>query len=147
MIDEDRLKHILAVARLMKDKANKAGLDAEEMFLLGMMHDIGYEFGGSEEHHLVGAGILEKQGYKYYLEVLFHGKPTDEYSSPALDLLNYADMHINKKGEYVSFEDRLEDIANRRGKDSPHYKNCKVIIDGLKSRNFLTNTSEPKQKQ
>ena len=108
MIDEDRMKHILAVARLMKEKATEAGLDPEEMFLLGMMHDIGYEFGGSEEHHLVGAGILEKQGYKYYLEVLFHGKPTEEYQSPALDLLNYADMHINKKGGYVTFEDRLD---------------------------------------
>lgn len=147
MIDEDRMKHILAVARLMKEKAEEVGLDPEEMFLLGMMHDVGYEFGGSEEHHLVGAGILEKQNYKYYLEVLFHGKPTTEYQSPALDLLNYADMHINKKGEYVTFEDRLQDIANRRGKDSPHYRNCRVIIEGLKSRNFLTSTSEPKQKQ
>ena len=147
MIDEDRMKHILAVARLMKENAEEAGLDPEEMFILGMMHDVGYEFGGSEEHHLVGAGILEKQNYKYYLEVLFHGKPTSEYQSPALDLLNYADMHINKKGEYVTFEDRLQDIANRRGKDSPHYRNCRVIIEGLKSRNFLTSTSEPKQKQ
>ena len=139
MIDEDRLKHFMAVARLMKAHASEVDLDPEEMFILGMMHDVGYEFGGSEEHHLVGARILEKQGYKYFLEVLFHGKPTEEYKSVALDLLNYADMHINKKGEYVTFEDRLEDIANRRGKDSPHYKNCKVIIDDLNSRNFLTN--------
>lgn len=58
------------------------------------------------------------------------------YESPALDLLNFADMHINKKGEYVSFADRLQDIANRRGKDSPHYKNCKVVIDGLLAKGF-----------
>ncbi len=143
MIDEDRLKHIMAVARLMKEHAEEVGLDPEEMFTLGIMHDIGYEFGGSEQHHLVGARILEKQNYKYFLEVLYHGKPTEEYQSSALDLLNFADMHINKKGEYVSFEDRLDDIANRRGKDSPHYKNCKIIIDGLRSRGFLSEPSQP----
>jgi len=43
-------------------------------------------------------------------------------------------MHINKKGEYVSFEDRLEDIKSRRGEDSPHYKNSKIIIDKLKEK-------------
>jgi len=134
MIDEDRLKHILAVARLMKDNAEKLDLDKEEMFILGMLHDIGYEFGGSEMHHQVGAQILEKQNYKYYKEVLYHGKPNVNYSSPALDLLNFADMHINKKGEYVSFEDRLEDIKSRRGEDSPHYKNSKIIIDKLKEK-------------
>lgn len=137
MIDEDRIKHILAVARLMKDNAEKIGLDSKEMFTLGLLHDIGYEFGGSEEHHLNGYKVLEKQNYKYSKEVLYHGKPTDKYSSPALDLLNFADMHIDKKGNYVSFEDRLEDIKSRRGEDSPHYKNSKKIIYGLKSRKLL----------
>ena len=138
MIDQDRNKHIFAVARLMKNNAEIVGLDAEEMFTLGLLHDIGYEFGGSEDHHLVGYEILAKQNYKYAREVLYHGKPTDEYSSLALDLLNFADMHINKKGEYVEYENRLEDIKSRRGENSPHYQNSKKIIDGLKSRGFLS---------
>ena len=134
MIDEDRNKHIFAVARLMKENAEKIGLDKQEMFTLGLLHDIGYEFGGSEEHHTVGAEILRKQNYKYYKEVLYHGKPNTGYSSKALDLLNFADMHIDKKGNFVSFEDRLEDIKSRRGEDSPHYKNSKAIIDELKKK-------------
>lgn len=137
MIDEDRIKHVFAVARLMKDNADKLGLDKEKMFTLGLLHDIGYEFGESEEHHKVGAAILEKQNYKYYKEVLYHGLPNIDYSSLALDLLNYADMHINKKGEYVSFEDRLEDIKNRRGENSSHYQNSKIIINELQTKNFL----------
>ena len=136
MIDEDRLKHIMAVARIMKEVAPTVGLDPEEMFTLGLLHDIGYEFGSSEEHHTVGARMLEKQNYKYAKEVLYHGKPDVGYTSLALDLLNYADMHTNKKGEYVEFEDRLEDIKNRRGENSPHYQNSKKIIDGLKGREF-----------
>lgn len=136
MIDENRLKHIVAVARLMKDNAEKYGLDAEDMFTLGLVHDIGYEFGGSEQHHTKGAEILEKQDYKYFKEVLYHGKPNTGYESPALDLLNFADMHINKLGEFVTYEDRLKDIADRRGYDSPHYRNCKIVIDNLKEKGY-----------
>ena len=137
MIDKNRLNHIIGVARLMKDNARQLGLDEEAMFTLGMMHDIGYEFGGSEEHHLKGSSMLEKQGYKYYLEVKYHGMPTKEYTSTELDLLNFADMHIDKLGNYVDFDARLEDIANRRGTDSKHYKNCKIVIDNLSRKYHL----------
>ena len=135
-IDESRAKHIMAVARLMKDKAKEFDLDEKEMFTLGFLHDIGYEFGGSEEHHTVGAEMLKQQNYKYYQEVLHHGKPNTGYTSKALDLLNYADMKTNKLGEYVGFEARLEDIKSRRGENSPHYINSKAIIEDLKSKNF-----------
>lgn len=138
MIDNDRIKHIFSVARIMKDNAENVGLDPKEMFTLGLLHDIGYEFGDSEEHHLNGYNILKKQNYSYAKEVLYHGKPTNEYYSKALDLLNFADMHVDKKGNYVEFSDRLEDIKNRRGEDSPHYRNSKKIIDGLKERKFLS---------
>ena len=139
MITEDRIHHIMSVARLMKENAEQHGLDSQEMFTLGMLHDIGYEFGDSEQHHLLGAEVLEKQGYKYYREVLFHGKPDVGYESPALDLLNFADMKVDKKGNVVSFEERLKDIMSRRGADSPHYKNCKKIIEGLKAKGFTDN--------
>lgn len=140
MITEDRIKHIMAVARLMKESAEKVGLDKQEMFTLGLLHDIGYEFGDSEEHHLLGAEILKKQNYKYYKEILYHGKPNTNFNSIAFDLLNYADMHIDKQGNFVSFDDRLKDIAERRGEDSAPYINCKAIIDDLTSRKFLDET-------
>lgn len=136
MIDENRIKHIMGVARLMKEKANIWGLDEKDMFTLGLLHDIGYEFGDSEEHHIIGGEMLKRQEYKYYKEVLYHGKPIDNYSSIELDLLNFADMSVDKLGNVVSFENRLEDIAKRRGYDSPHYKNCKIIIDGLILKGF-----------
>jgi len=135
-IDENRIKHIFAVARLMSDNAEKFGLDKEEMFTLGLLHDIGYEFGGSDEHHTLGGSILEKQNYKYFREVLHHGKPNCGYVSPALDLLNFADMSVNRLGEVVGFEKRLEDIKTRRGENSPHYQNSKAIIDDLKQKGF-----------
>jgi len=137
MIDKDRIQHIFAVAKLMKDKAKNVGLDEEEMFTLGLLHDVGYEFGEIETHNNKGGDILEKQNYKYYNEVKYHGIPKAPFSSTALDLLNYADMHIDKYGNYVTFEERLQDIASRRGVDSPFYKNSKQIADYLISINFL----------
>ena len=136
MIDENRIKHMMGVAKVMKDNASKWGLDEKDMFTLGLLHDIGYEFGSSEEHHIIGCEMLKNQGYKYYKEVLHHGKPINDYSSKELDLLNYADMSVDKQGNIVSFDDRLQDIAIRRGVDSPHYKNCKVIVDGLIAKGF-----------
>ena len=136
MIDENRIKHTLAVAKLMKDNATKYGLDEEEMFTLGMLHDIGYEFIDGEKHAEIGGEILKKQNYKYYKEVLFHGVVNCEYKSKELDLLNFADMHINLKGNFVSFNERLEDIKTRRGENSPQYINSKLIILELKHKNF-----------
>ena len=137
MIDNDRLKHIFEVAKLMKEKAEIVGLDKEEMFALGMLHDIGYEFGENNDHNFVGFQILDKQNYKYANEVLYHVKPDCEYQSLALDLLNFADMHIDKSGEYVSYEKRLEDIKTRRGESSLAYINSKKVIDELKNKKFL----------
>ena len=73
MIDENRVKHIMGVAKVMKDNASQWGLDEKDMFTLGLLHDIGYEFGSSEEHHLIGGDMLKNQEYMYYKEVLYHG--------------------------------------------------------------------------
>jgi hypothetical protein len=114
----------------MKENASEVGLDEEEMFTLGMRHDIGYEF-DEKDHHTAGYHLLHKQGYKYAYEVKYHGLPNAPRMTTELKLLNYADMHINAKGEYVSFEDWLEDIKSRRGENSPHYQNSKKIIEQL----------------
>ncbi|MBR2391553.1 MAG: HD domain-containing protein [Clostridia bacterium] len=132
MITENKAKHIFNVARMMKENAEKIGLNAEEMFTLGLVHDIGFEFGDSSEHHVIGAQIMESQGYKYVNEILYHGFPDVEYHSLELDLLNWCDMQVDSKGNVVSFEERLEDIKSRRGEDSPIYKNCVKLISHLK---------------
>lgn len=137
MIDDGRIKHIFEVAKLMKEKAESVGLDKEEMFTLGLLHDIGYEFGNGENHNVVGYNILKKQNYKFANEVLHHGCPNCEYKSKALNLLNFADMHIDLNGNYVTFEQRLEDIKSRRGENSLAYVNSKKIIDELQNIGFL----------
>lgn len=139
MITSDRLNHIVAVARYMKDYCLKNGFDeyyCKEMFTLGILHDIGYEFCEHAKHNIVGGELLEKQNYKYANEVKFHGVPNSNYSSLELDLLNCADMHTDGKGNYVTFDERLWDIKNRRGEDSDAYKNSKQIISDLISKGY-----------
>ena len=138
MINENRIKHIFAVARLMKDYSiEKFDIEyAKQMFTLGLLHDIGYEFGDNKTHPIIGGEMLQNQNYKYYNEIKYHGSIDCEYSSFELDLLNWADMHINGCGEKVSYEERLLDIKNRYGEESDTYKNARILIDKLIEKGF-----------
>lgn len=139
MIDNNRLNHIIAVARLMKETCIKNNCEStyiEEMFILGYVHDVGYEFVEGAKHNEKGGLILEEQNYKYFNEVQYHGVPNCEYHSNELDLLNWADMHIDGKGQYVTFEQRLSDIAMRRGIESEEYIKSTMIIDELKAKGY-----------
>lgn len=122
----DRLKHSLAVAKKMKRIAEsspeKYSATPDELFLLGILHDIGYEFcENQEEHNTAGAILLKSEGYKYWQEVYYHGIPQTSYNTPELCLLNYVDMTIGPDGAEMTIEERLSDIAYRYGSDSAQY--------------------------
>ena len=119
----DRMKHSLAVAKKMKELSStdpeKYMCSPEDAFVLGLLHDIGYEFSSEQKDHANNGGLLLKgQGYKYWKEVYYHGIPQDEYDSPLLQLLNYVDMITGPTGEYVTVDQRIEDIVERYGKGS-----------------------------
>lgn len=135
MIDENRLSHSLAVARKMVEIGKKYNLNEEqlqELFTLGYNHDIGYEFGNNESHRIIGGSILKASNFNYWQEVYYHGEITSEYHSMYLDILNQADMQIDKYGNDVGYEKRLEDIKERYGADSNIYKKAEILIDNLK---------------
>lgn len=136
MIDEDRLKHSLAVARKMVEIGkiyNMSEKQLQELFVLGVNHDIGYEFGDNFNHNEIGGNILKENGYKYWKEIYYHGKININFNSQYLNILNIADMQINKYGEDVGFTERLEDIKKRYGEDSITYKNAEALIMKLRS--------------
>jgi len=122
-ITVDRMKHSLAVATKMKELAStnkeKYQVDPDDAFILGLLHDIGYEFSKEQKEHANKGGlVLKEQNYKYWREVFYHGIPQDEYDSPMLRLLNYVDMITGPTGEYVTIQERIDDIAKRYGKGS-----------------------------
>ena len=134
-MDEDRMKHSLAVAKKMMEIGRRKGLteqQIQELFVIGINHDIGYEFGTGDNHNVVGGNIMKENGFKYWKEIYYHGKADVEYNSLYLDILNEADMKINKYGEDVGYEKRLQDIETRYGKESVPYINSMKIIEKLK---------------
>lgn len=130
-----RAYHSLAVAKLMYDKALQlTGNEfyAKKMFHLGMIHDIGYQFTeNNKEHAKVGGSFLKAEGYEFWEAVYEHGNPEIQNLSTELDLLNWADMHVDGNGNMVSFEERLKDIATRYGEDTDEYRYAKAVIDHI----------------
>ena len=134
-MDNDRLIHSICVARKMVEIGKGKNMNDEQLqdlFLLGLNHDIGYEFGGGDKHGEHGASILKRNNYKYYKEVYYHGRLQNEYSSEYLKILNQADMQIDKYGNDVGYEKRLEDIKKRYGEDSRIYLECEQLVNTLK---------------
>ena len=135
-MDLDRIKHSLSVANKMIEIGKQKGLNdiqLQELFVLGYNHDIGYEFCTDNlKHNIIGGGILKNNGYKYWQEVYCHGNPDAEYKSLFLKILNMADMKIDKYGNDVGYEKRLEDIKSRYGKNSKPYICSSKIINSLK---------------
>lgn len=138
MISENRWQHILGVARKAKMLAEKLKPNdtqyAEDMFLLGIMHDLGYEFMESNASHATAGGeILKRNNYRYWQEVSLHGDETVENMTDELFILNCADMMTGPKGEDFTFDERLEEIASRFGKNADAYKKCVIEVEKLKT--------------
>ena len=131
MINENRLNHILAVARKAYKIAKDFGYDeqyAREMFALGWNHDIGYEF-DPINHENVGADILPN--YKYAEFIRSHGLTPAQLTKEWI-IINLADMTTNPTGEETTIEARLAEIESRYGKDHIWYKQSKEVCDILK---------------
>lgn len=139
----------MGVARKAKVLAEKLKPNdekyAEDMFLLGVMHDFGYEFTESNASHAaIGGEVLKRSGYKYWQEVALHGDETVENMSDELFILNCADMMTGPNGEDLTFEERLAEIASRFGKDAAPYQKCVVEVQKLKADERYTKISSRK---
>lgn len=131
-ISENRLHHLLGVARECYQIAKEEGYDedfCQKMFVIGFLHDIGYEFSQRREKHPeVSAHLLELfmgnmqtlEESNSYEAIKLHGKyperETDEWR-----ILNKADLTIDCKGCRVDVEQRLKGIKARYGADSGEY--------------------------
>ena len=125
-ISNNRLNHVIAVARKMQrivsNSQDRYTCTPEEAFVLGYMHDIGYEFTKEQTNHAqVGGEILRQLGYKYWREVFYHSTVQDIYTSPELILLNYCDITTGPNGEDFTIRERTTEIGERYGIDSHQY--------------------------
>ena len=109
-------------------------LKCRELFVLGYLHDIGYQYSENQlQHERAGGELLEKSGYRYWKEVYYHGNPDAEYESDELTILNIADMETSNAGRRISMDERLESIADRYGSGSNQYVKAKRLVAQLKA--------------
>ena len=148
-ITKERMAHMHGVAEWMYEHAEEYGCEnKDEMYLLGLVHDIGYLYGSKEEHEQKGAELLGLDTY-YGRFVQAHGLTPQEYMDNyccfeseipnEMILLWTADMMVDLSGNAVGFKARLDDIGKRHGIDSEPYRICKetmLWLENHKAINF-----------
>ncbi len=150
-INKYKTAHMIGVAEYMRERANDYGLNPDEMYVVGLLHDIGY-LKGHSGHEQYGAMLLDKMGMlKYSFAVELHGNKLRELFTDymfnkfehigsfdrktkghILTLLVEADSSIDARGFRVGFENRLKDIGERYGYDSIAYETVSDNIAFIK---------------
>ena len=132
----DRLAHMSAVAfraaAIGRDVYGLSVIECNELFVLGLLHDVGYRYGDGPGHAQLGGELLKDNGYKYWCEVMYHGVPDSSFNSVFLRILNQADMEVGPSGDVVSMDERLVDIGERYGFGSVEYLNAEKVINKIK---------------
>ena len=149
-ISENRAKHMLAVARKAYEIAKAERYDEKfcrKMFLIGYIHDIGYEFSTKQEDHpfismemIMSLSENRSIDDVVYYAIAKHGcytdKKTDEWK-----ILNIADMLIDENGNETSVTKRLDGIKEKYGENSNQYLTaCDICYQiGLTAINLAKN--------
>ena len=124
-ISNDRMQHILSVARqcyqIAKNKYQLSEEECRKAFMIGFLHDVGYEFSETNlEHPAKGKELIQQTLGVELPEIQEHGNP-DAEQTLYLSILNEADMTVDSKGNVVSVEERLIDIKSRYSEDAIEY--------------------------
>lgn len=107
-----------------------------EMFVLGNLHDIGYELDPDAfDHDWILASILDGS-YKYVNEIRYHSAYQTDYDSIELRLLYFADMTVDGAGNWCNLKERLQDLEKRHGKNSAVYKESLELAYKIKEWGF-----------
>lgn len=129
-----RYRHCYSVGKKMyayaKEKLKWSEAKCREMFVLGNLHDIGYEL-EPNNHDRIMTDIMGSS-YPYSNEIKYHNRLQDIYDSPAMQLLYFGDMTVDGMGNWCTFEERIEDIATRHG------INSEIYAESLELANYLS---------
>jgi hypothetical protein len=132
-----RLRHVQRVAKLARCIAPAFGDDGDLLIAAAYLHDVGYgpELAITGFHPLDGARYVRGQGYTRLACLVAHhsgarieadlrglGDQLAEFEfedSPLDQALTYCDMTTGPDGRRVRLEDRVAEINERHGPDSP----------------------------
>lgn len=129
-----RLAHMNATANrtyeIAKTIFGKTEDQARALYILGLLHDVGYAFDPTDHAHaggrvLIGLGVAADAVYD-------HGDPNVGFMDDELLIVNAADMTTSPTGAPMRMEVRLLDIGERYGVDSPHLACARAVADRIK---------------
>lgn len=138
-LPETKYKRIYNMGLKMVDYAkNQLHWSADkcmQMFVLAHAQGIGYEFETpyKKQSDIVADAL---KGFKYTEEIRHHEEMTNEYESPELDLLYFAEVTIDSKGNWCTSAERLREIENTKGKDSKEYKRIEALAKHIHKQGF-----------
>lgn len=138
MISENKLKHMLGVARECRNLARQRGLSKEvcdAMFIMGLLHDVGYEDEENSYHPSISDEMISNFIINADLcsgAIASHGLAFDNWGIFD-EILNTADMTISHTGDKVTIDKRLKSIGERHGFDSIIYKHAFEVARKIKS--------------
>ncbi len=131
IIPPQRISHMHGVAEYMYKNANKYNLDKNKMYVVGLLHDIGYLF-GKKNHAQSGAELMSALGFEHSVDISKHGDiPKDNEMNDILKLLLEADLMVGPNGNLLGYNARLADIGERLGYNSEAYMIAKETIHWL----------------
>ncbi len=136
----NRWRHTVAVAaRAAELSATVVATDRDLLVAAAWLHDIGYaeSLAVTGFHPLDGARHLDRLGWprrvsalvahhsgaRFVADVVGLGGALDAYpreAGPVADALTYADQTVDSRGRRVTLPDRLRDVLDRHGPDSPN---------------------------
>lgn len=133
-LTSDRLAHMNATAnrayKIAKTIFRKSENKARQLYVLGLLHDVGYAF-DPDDHAHAGGSVLISLGVE--IDAVYdHGDPTVGFMDDELLIVNAADMTTSPTGAPMRMEDRLRDIGDRYGADSPQLACARAVADRIK---------------
>ena len=142
MITNEHIAHSVGVARYMHTHANEYDLPKNQMFVLGLLHDIGYIVSDTD-HEAAGYHLLAELGFTFADIIAWQGMPpeyylraTDNKSLPKeLELLYEAELATSKVGSVISLEEKFKEIASTYGTASRELHNARTTAKWLQDRN------------
>ena len=137
---QNRYRHCYSVGKRMYAYAKyNLGWNEKlccEMFVLGNLHDIGYELDPDAfDHDWILAAVVS-DNYKYVNEIRYHSKLQREYDSPAMRLLYFGDMTVDGEGNWCTYRERLIDLEKRHGVNSEVYRESVELANYLQQLGF-----------
>lgn len=120
VLTKERIKHCAGVASFIYDYGNKHGfskMEIEELYVVGLLHDIGYlNNKAGIQHGKAGADLCRDLGLKeQYCELIENHGVFSENASATQKLFWLADMCIDRDGKFEGYEKRYRSICKRFG--------------------------------